>query len=127
MNKPIKASFDYDLQNDILYVKPIKREYYSSIQEKNFIFDLDRNDNINGIEILDVSKIAGVPKTLLSNIESGNMHIETVKKDNGTLVKLHMRLECVIRNSKQTLVVNDNDISESEYLKPAQLMNLATA
>jgi uncharacterized protein YuzE len=128
MNKPIKAKFDYDFHNDVLYMVQEKREYYSSIQNKNFIFDLDRNNNINGIEILDFSKIIGASRFMLGNIRSGIVHIETIKADKGTLIKLHIHLECEIRHSNKMQSINTEDISvsEPEYLKPACL-NLATA
>jgi len=132
MDKPIKAKFDYDFQNDVLYMMQEKREYYSSIQNKDFIFDLDKNDNINGIEILNVSRVIGTSKFFLNNIKSGTVQIETIKMDKGTLIKLHIYLECAVRNSNKIQSLNteniseDISVSEPEYLKPAYL-NLATA
>ena len=132
MDKSIKAIFDYDAHNDILYMRVAKREYEYSIQNDNFIFDLDKKDTINGIEILYFSKLVNTSKNILSNLRSGNLHIEISKVEKGTLVKLHIHLECAVRNSSKVKdldterITEEISVSEPEYLRPANL-SLATA
>lgn len=58
----MKAKMKYDFETDILKIMPVTREYDSSFQEKNLIFDMDSEGRVVGFEMLDASEILGIPK-----------------------------------------------------------------
>ena len=47
---------------------PAKRKYDSSIKYYGFILDLDKENNVVGIEILDIAKTFKVPKIFIISI-----------------------------------------------------------
>jgi uncharacterized protein YuzE len=124
MKKSGKARMDFDFQNDSLYVRPAERKYRSSMQEdKNFIIDLDENGKIDGIEILNISKILRVPKTFLKYLSSGAVKIESSKD----IIRIEIYLSCLVRNKEKatTLIMREGN-PDPECIKPGQL-NLAMA
>lgn len=124
MGKVEKARLDFDFQNDSLYVRPAERKYRSSIQEdRNFIIDLDEDGKIDGIEILNISKILRVPKAFLKDISSGGVKIDA----NKDMIRIEIYLNCLVRNKEKatTLIMREGN-PDPENIMPSQL-NLATA
>ena len=65
----------YNFEDDILVAMPLERKYDSSFQIGNFIFDLDKENNIKGIELINASKSFGVPKAFLKDMVSGKIEV----------------------------------------------------
>ncbi len=120
-NKPNKARVNYDLENDVLSARPLKRNYDSSFQIGDFIFDLDNNNMINGIEILNASKVFNMPKFSLKNNISGRLYVEV----NDEFIKIKISVVTIIRNSQRSGVVDIERI-KPDFLAPIEL-NLAVA
>ena len=116
-----KGKESYFFEEDILSVIPLKRNYDSSFQIGNFIFDLDKNGKINGIEILKASEIFNIPKIFLKNIVSGNLEIEV----NESFITLKFNIKTHVRNADRITSVNIERV-KPEFLTPTQL-NLAVA
>jgi uncharacterized protein YuzE len=119
MAKAEKAKIDFDFQSDALYIRPVERNYRSSVQEdRNFILDLDEKGRISGIEILNISKILRVPKAFLRYISSGEVKIEA----NKDRIMIEIYLSCLIRNREntKTLIMRENN-PDPECIKPSQL------
>lgn len=63
---------EYDKEADALYIEFSNGEFAKNkIIDSNTIIDLDKDDNILGIEIINVSKT--MPKDFLSNITLNNV------------------------------------------------------
>lgn len=67
----VKGIYDYDYENDVLFVhvKGIKSE--DAIDYDPFIIDLDEQKRIVGVEILGVSKLFNLPKLFFKNVIKG--------------------------------------------------------
>lgn len=62
----------YDKDADAMYIKFLDGKFASNkVMDRNTILDLDKDSNILGIEILDVSKRLG--KKFLSSIQVENL------------------------------------------------------
>jgi uncharacterized protein YuzE len=85
--KERKGKYIYDLIEDVIYLVPTRRTYSSSFQIDNLIFDLDKRKRLAGLEILNASKVMGIPKIFLKNASKGKLEM-IAKKD-----KIYVRLE----------------------------------
>ena len=119
--KEIVAKSMYHFDTDTYAVRPIDRKYESSYQIGNFIFDMDKDDTLTGIEILNVSKVFGVPKIFLKNQISGKVKIQVTSE----YIKLNFIIESVVRNSNKTSTLSVERI-KPDFLKPVEL-NFAVA
>ncbi len=117
----MKAIIKYDYETDVLKVMPTKRKYDSSYQENNLVFDMDSKGKVVGLEVLDTSKVLGIPKRFLKNIRRVDGRIEVNKEE----LKLRIYLECEVRNSNKVSNYNVEKI-KPEFLKPSS-MDLALA
>ncbi len=114
--KSVKAKSGYDFEEDIFSARPLKRKYDSSVQIGNFIFDIDKKGKINGFEILNASKIFGIPKLLLKNIISGKMDIEV----NDKFIRVEINIKSLIRNAHKSSALSVERI-RPEFIRPAEL------
>ena len=112
----MNAKIKYDYETDILSFTPAKRNYASSIQEKNFIFDLDRENKIAGFEMLQASVALDMPKIFLKNIKSLKGKIEV---ENET-IKVNLSIKCIIRNSDKSGVYS-LEKKKPEFMEPSQI------
>jgi uncharacterized protein YuzE len=119
--KPIKANFKYDYDTDTYSVVPKKREYDSSFQLGDLVFDVDKQNNIVGVEILNVSRILRIPKAFLQNQITGEMLIEISEE----YLKLHLTIKSIVRNSRKTSTLSVERI-KPDFMEPAEL-NFAIA
>ena len=101
----INAKKDYDFKEDILYIFPKKREYDSSFQTDNFIFDLDKKGEIAGLEILNASNTLGVSKNFLLHAFRGLLYLEVKEKN----IKIRLEISSKIRNKEQ---IKENNFTE---------------
>ena len=127
MKKPQekKGKYIYDFVEDVIYLVPFRRTYSSSFQIDNFIFDLDKNRKLVGLEILNASKVMNIPKIFLKNAAKGRLEI-VAKKD-----KIYIKLEMVgiLRNKHLKNILNVERIHENNFspsieklaLKPIQI------
>lgn len=88
-----KASYVYDFADDILFAKPLEREYDSSTQMGDFIFDLDKKNRIIGFEILEASKVFSIPKIVILKMRKMLIKIIVGKK----LIKASIFVESFFR------------------------------
>lgn len=111
-----KAEAEYDFENDIFSAIPQKREYDSSFQTGNLIFDLNKEGKINGIEILDASGLFGMPKAFLGRIISGRIEIIADEK----VIRLKIILKSLVRNAHKTGTINVERL-RPDLVAPAEL------
>ncbi len=71
----MEYAYDYDEENDILAVYNSPRKVKESLEvSENIVVDLDKDDKINGIEIMDASEFFGsfnqeINKKFLSELD----------------------------------------------------------
>jgi len=117
----VKAKIRYSFPDDILVFRPMKREYESSIQMGDIIFDLDKNRKIVGVELMGASRLFGISKSVLNNIVSGKVQLSVSEN----LIKIHIKLNANIRNTDKTAAFALRDI-KPKFINPTEL-NLAIA
>lgn len=110
----LKAKYTYSFIEDIIYIVPQKRQYSSSFRMSNFIFDLNEDKKLVGLEILNASKIMRIHKTFLARAFDGVLELR-VQKD-----KIFIRLEMLavfrnqrLRNIMESMEKHENHLSPS--------------
>lgn len=116
-----KAKVVYDFGEDVFFARPVNRQYDSSVQIGNFIFDLNKKNRIIGFEILNASKLFGVPKLFLHNIKEGKIEIKAI----GKFIMIQAQIQSLVRNSMKTSSLSVERI-RPEYVNESNLQ-LATA
>lgn len=91
-----EGEYDYDYKNDLLYFKIKNREYDSSLDFGNLVADIDKEGFITGLRIFDASKILGIPKVALKNVQE--FEFNTSAEDN--IIKIQLKFIPVLRNKK---------------------------
>lgn len=119
--KKMKAKVNYYFEDDIFSGMPLNRDYDSSIQIGGFIFDLDHKGRIVGVEILNASKVFGIPRIFLNNMEGGRIIIEVDEK----FIKLSISVKTLVRNSHKNSVLNV-ERARPDFIRPSE-MSLAIA
>ena len=114
--KQEKAKGLYNFEDDIFLVRPLEREYDSSFQIENFIFDLDKNNNIHGIELINASKIFGVPKAFLKDMVSGKLEIVFSEK----YIQINIQIKTKVRNADNTSSLSIERI-RPDFITPTEL------
>ena len=114
--KEDKAKASYDFEEDIFLARPIERKYESSFQIDNFIFDLDKENKIIGLEMFNASKVFGIPKAFLKNIGSGKLEVVISKQ----YIIVNIQIKTKVRNSDR---VNSLSIERvrPEFVNQAEL------
>ena len=100
-----KFNFDYDLENDSLFLYDPKSKSKASIEIDDFIIDFNNKKQISGIELLNASAFfrgvkaesVSVDKELLNKIQKCN--VEIINKNNFIVIKFILTFK-----SKQQLV-----------------------
>ena len=84
----VKGIYDYDYENDILFVhvKGIKSD--DAIDYDPYIIDLDKQRKIVGVEILGVSKLFSLPKLFFKNVIKGKFKANI--KDKNITISIDM-------------------------------------
>ncbi len=116
-----KGKLVYRFEDDVFFVRPLKRKYDSSFQIGSIIFDINSENKINGVEILNASKLFGASKLFLKNLISGKIIVEVNKK----YLKIQIILESLVRNAQKSSILNIERV-RPEFLQPTEL-NLAVA
>lgn len=109
----IPAKTEYDFESDIFYARPINRKYFSSFHRGEFVFDIDDDKKVVGFEIINASKVFGVPKLFLKNPEK--MLIEVVVSETSIFVKISIR-----QSSKRITSLAVEKIKPN-FLKPTEM------
>ena len=124
-NKENIAKFDYDFENDSLFIFPNSRkpeEYgISECIDENFILDFNKEKKLIGLEILSASERLGIPKSYLKNISKWNITINIDEKN----IKIDIKLEFKLRNKLNEKELSIEKINE-DMLTPS-FTNLAMA
>ncbi|MCL2156544.1 MAG: DUF2283 domain-containing protein [Methanobrevibacter sp.] len=111
MNKRIML-FDYDYENDILFLHLAKDYNYnfSEFLDKSIVIDFNENKVPIGFEILNASKVFKSKKFLLNNINQGSINLMISERDIelkiDLLVEIHEKLTFVPIN-----IVGNNDLN----------------
>ena len=67
-------SFQFDKEADALYVEIQQGEFSKNKKLSNsVILDLDKDENILGLEIINISKLGGLSPLLESQVEAENL------------------------------------------------------
>jgi len=114
--KSLKGEHNYRFEDDILFIRPLSRDYSSSVQLENFILDLDAEGKIVGIELFNASKLFNIPKAFLKNILKGNVQIVV---DNNIL-RIEIKLESEVRNGHKLTNLAVEKVKPS-YLDESEL------
>ena len=114
--KEVKAKIDYNFEDDIFLARPTERDYDSSFQIGNFIFDLDKDHNIRGIELINASKLFGVPKAFLKDMISGKLEIVVSEK----YIKINIQIKTKVRNADNTSSLSIERI-KPEFINQTEL------
>ena len=104
----------YDSVDDIFYSYPLDRKYKESVMIDNFVFDLDANNEVVGVEIVDYSKLLGLSKYYANRIQKGKINIQV----NSETIRIEIHALVNIRNQNRDRYidyerVNKEDISPS--------------
>lgn len=116
MKQSQKGKAKYDLEVDIFAAHPMKRNYDSSTQIGDLIFDLDKKGRINGIEILNASKLFNIPKVFLKNMISCKLKIIAANK----IIHVEAYIRSLVRNADKTTILNIERISP-DSINPTEL------
>ncbi|MFH1788852.1 MAG: DUF2283 domain-containing protein [Candidatus Altiarchaeota archaeon] len=116
-----EAMHSYDYAEDIFYARPIDRAYKESVIYDNFIFDLDEDNKVAGIEILDYSKLLGLSKYHISHAQRGKLEL-VVNQDS---IKLTILVEVLMRNKQRERLVDIERMNEG-LITPSRLECPAT-
>lgn len=111
-----KAKASYNFEDDIFLARPLERDYDSSFQIGNFIFDLDKNNNVRGVEIISASKLFGVPKAFLRNMVSGKLEIIFSEE----YIQVNVQIKTKVRNADKTSSLSIERV-RPEFINPTEL------
>lgn len=117
--KTIPAKSSYDFETNVFSAMPLKRDYHSSFQKGDLIFDLDSDGKLVGLELLNASEIFGIPKTFLKNIIGIKIEVEA----NEELIKMRILVKTLVRNAEKVSSLNIERI-KPDFVNPSEL-NLA--
>jgi uncharacterized protein YuzE len=100
-----KFNFDYDKENDSLFVYDPKSKTKNSIEIDDIIIDFNNKKKISGIELLNASKFfrglkidsTNINKEQLTNIQKCN--VEIIYKNNFIMIKFFLKF-----SSKKELI-----------------------
>ena len=92
-----KGMYDYDYENDILFVhiKGIKSD--DAIDHDPFIIDLDKQKRIIGVEVLGVSELFNLPKIFFKNVVRGSLKAQIKGKDIIVVIDMVSKIRNSIR------------------------------
>ncbi len=116
MKPTIPAKASYDLETDIFSASPMKREYVSSFQKGEIIFDLDDKGEIVGLELLNASKHFGLAKRFLNKIVGIKIKLSTSED----IIKIKIFVKSLIRNSEKTSALNLERI-KPDFVNPSEM------
>ena len=99
-----EVDYDYDYQNDSLFVYCITPyEYEVSIElDNNVILDVDTNGKPVAFEFLNASKVFKLDKIYFKNLE----HITIQTRITETMININVELMALIHNKNQVFDVN---------------------
>ena len=92
-----KFRFDYDAENDLLYLYNPAKKSKGSIEFGELIIDLEKKGEIVGLEILEASKYLSeltgrkITKTALKNLE--NASVSHSARNGTVMIKIMLKIE----------------------------------
>ena len=115
-----KGKYMYDFIEDVMYLVPLRRTYSSSFQIDNFIFDLDKNKKLAGLEILNASKVMNIPKIFLKHILRGKLEMSAKKN------RIYVRLEMtgILRNRNMKNILDIERVHENSFQPSVEKLTL---
>ena len=115
------SAHDCDFQIDSLLVYSGETTYKESIELDGIIIDVNNEDNLTGIEVLDVSQKFNISKTDILNIKQFNGIIEINKET----IKITMKIKFSKRN--KLIPISLDAITPNSMNLPIGTQNLALA
>lgn len=108
-----KFNFDYDFENDSLFLYDPKSKSKGSIEIEDFIIDFNNKKEVSSIEILNASsllkEIVSVNKETLKEIK--DCHIDIIQKSSFFLIKLMLLFKSDRQIATPILVPRINESS----------------
>ncbi len=115
------AEVDYDYETDTFSARRLDKEYDSSHQIGDLIFDLNKDNEVIGVEILSASKVFNIPKNHLRNNLSGNLTIDVDKES----IRMKLLITSKARNAEKSSNINVEK-KRPDFVSPSE-MNVAVA
>ncbi|HKZ42805.1 MAG: hypothetical protein A3B06_03915 [Candidatus Yonathbacteria bacterium RIFCSPLOWO2_01_FULL_43_20] len=118
----VPAKIVYDYETDIFTADPLGRKDYDvSVDCEGIILDFDKKKRMNGIEILNASRLFRIPKMVLKHMMDSQVAI-SVSKDR---IELVITIKSRYRNAEKLGTVTVERVSPEHMESSA--MNLAMA
>ena len=77
---------------------------------------MDKNNNIRGVELINASKLFGVPKAFLKEMISGKLEILVSEK----YIQINIQLKTKVRNADNTSSLSIERV-RPEFINPTEL------
>lgn len=90
---------DYDEKHDIFYILRKNKEVSHSVDLEDFVVDLDKNNEIVGLEIFGISKLTNIPKKHFNKLQSAKL-VKSYRR-NGEIIALYLILQFKIKSKIQ--------------------------
>ena len=71
-----KGAMDYDLENDILFLKVAGRTYARSVELDDIVVDLDQEGAVIGVQVFDVSALFALDKAVLQHVQQWQFSVK---------------------------------------------------
>lgn len=113
--------FDYDAQNDSLFVHTPGKKYKSSMEFGNIILDVAEDNSVIGLEILSTSSVFGISKHDARNVKS----IETTITISQKSIDLEIHILILKRNSKVSRVALASEANYMNLPAGSELMTVS--
>lgn len=111
-----KFKFDYDAEYDILYIYNAERDVEESVEvSEDIVLDLDKNGNVNGIEIFYASEFfrlfnSAIDKNFLKSIEDAYWEYKELRNRWFVVV--------ILKSKNQIIRQPMPPLRKSEYISP---------
>ncbi|MEM3374532.1 MAG: DUF2283 domain-containing protein [Candidatus Woesearchaeota archaeon] len=107
-NKNIEKrfKFDYDIENDILFIYNPKLKSNESFEINNFIVDFSKNKEISAIEILNASSFFSNQENTITNIN--DCFVRILRKNSLIYIKITFFVENEKKLNNLIIPLNQN-------------------
>ena len=90
---------EYDEKHDIFYIVKKNKEVSHSVDLEDFVVDLDKNNEIVGLEIFGISKLTKIPKKYFNKLQNAKL-VKSYRR-NGEIIALYLILQFKIKSKIQ--------------------------
>ena len=89
----------YDEKHDIFYIVKKNKEVSHSVDLEDFVVDLDKNNEIVGLEIFGISKLTNIPKKYFNKLQNAKL-VKSYRR-NGEIIALYLILQFKMKSKIQ--------------------------